>query len=92
MRKSGILVKSDELRFSFEATDGDLAIGIDIGDRFSQCFVFGPDGAILTQRRVRTTSEGLSRHFQQISPTRIALNAGTHSGWMSICCSNGVMR
>jgi len=44
MRKSGILVKGEELYYSFEATNGDITIGIDIGDRFSQCCLLGPDG------------------------------------------------
>ena len=83
MRKNGILAKGDELSLSFEATNGAITIGIDLGDRFSHCCLLGPGSEILTEGRVRTTPEGLSRHFQQIPPSRIAIEAGTHSGWIS---------
>jgi transposase len=83
MAKSGILAKSQDLQESFDATKGQITIGIDLGDRFSHCCVLGPDGAVLTEGRVVSTPEGMSRHFQQLPPTRIAFEVGSHSRWAS---------
>ncbi len=83
MAKSGILAKSHDLQESFGATTGQITIGIDLGDRFSHCCVLGTDGIVLTEGRVVSTSEGMSRHFQQLPPTRIAFEVGSHSRWVS---------
>lgn len=83
MAKSGILVKSHDLKESFDASAGQITIGIDLGDRFSHCCVLGPDGMVLTEGRVVSTPNGMARHFQQLPPTRIAFEVGSHSRWMS---------
>jgi transposase len=83
MSKSGMLSKSNELMCSFEIEGEVITIGIDLGDRYSHCCVLGSEGRLLTEGRVRTTQEGLAKHFQNILPTRIAIEAGTHSGWVS---------
>jgi transposase len=83
MAKNGTLAKSNDLQGSFSVTHGQITIGIDLGDRFSQCCILGPDGDILTEGRVRSTPEAMARHFQQLSPTRIAVEVGTHSRWIS---------
>jgi hypothetical protein len=59
MAKSGILAKSEDLQESFDATTGQITIGIDLGDRFSHCCVLGPDGTVLTEGRVVSTPEGM---------------------------------
>jgi len=83
MAKSGILAKSQDLQESFGATTGQITIGIDLGDRFSYCCVLGPDGTVLTEGRVVSTPEGMTRHFQQLPATRIAFEVGSHSRWVS---------
>lgn len=83
MAKSGILVKSHDLKESFDASAGQITIGIDLGDRFSHCCVLGPNGMVLTEGRVVSTPNGMARHFQQLPPTRIAFEVGSHSRWMS---------
>jgi transposase len=45
--------------------------------------VLGPDGMVLTEGRVVSTPDGMARHFQQLPPTRIAFEVGSHSRWMS---------
>jgi len=45
MPKSGILAKSHNLQERFDATTGQITIGIDLGDRFSHCYVLGPDAS-----------------------------------------------
>lgn len=83
MAKNGTLVKTKDLQSSFSANHGQLTIGIDLGDRFSHCCVLGIDGEILTEGRVRSTPEGMARHFRGLAPTRIAIEVGTHSRWLS---------
>lgn len=83
MAKNGILVKGHDLKESVDATAGPITIGIDLGDRFSPCCVLGPDGMVLTEGRVVSTPGGMARHFQQLPPTRIAFEVGSHSRWMS---------
>lgn len=57
MAKSGMLARSKDLQ-SFLVTSAHITIGIDLGDRFSQCCVLGADGRILTEGRVMSTPEG----------------------------------
>jgi transposase len=83
MAKSGILAKSHDLKESFTATTGEITIGIDLEDRFSHCCVLGADGTVLTEGRVVSTPDGMARHFQQLPPTRIAFEVGSHSRWVS---------
>jgi len=79
MAKGGMLSKSSELRPSFDVERDSITIGIDLGDRYSYCCVLRGDGQVLTEGRVRTTAEGLAKHFQNIPQTRIAMEVGTHS-------------
>jgi transposase len=83
MAKNGILAKSQDLQESLDASTGQITIGIDLGDRFSHCCVLGPDGTLLTEGRVVSTPEGMARHFQELPPTRIAFEVGSHSRWVS---------
>jgi transposase len=83
MAKSGMLAKSNALQQSFLATNEQITIGIDLGDRFSHCCVLGAGGMVLTEGRVGSTPEALARHFQELPPTRIAFEVGSHSRWVS---------
>jgi transposase len=60
-----------------------MTIGIDLGDRFSHYCILHPNGEIIEEGRISTTSEALTKHFQDRKPARLALEAGTHSGWVS---------
>ena len=88
MAKNGILAKSHDLQHSFHSATQQITIGIDLGDRFSQCCVLGPDGNMLTEGRVVSTPEGMARHFQDLPPSRIALEVGSHSRWVSELLTN----
>jgi transposase len=83
MAKNGTLAKSQELQPSFQTTTEQITIGIDLGDRFSHCCVLGPDGRILTEGRLRSTPETMARHFRDLPSSRIAIEVGTHSRWLS---------
>lgn len=90
MAKNGTLAKSQDLQPSFQTEPEQITIGIDLGDRFSHCLVLGPDGKVLTEGRLRSTPETMARHFQDLPPSRIAIEVRTHSRWVSqlLSCSS----
>ena len=58
-------------------------IGVDLGDRFSQVCVLDELGEVIEQARVSTTASAFGNRFAQIPSTRVALEVGTHSPWIS---------
>jgi len=48
----------------------------------AHCCVLGPDGKILTEGRLRSTTEAMARHFK-IFRLRASHEVGTHSRWVS---------
>jgi transposase len=61
----------------------DLIVGLDVGDRWSHYCVVNSEGATLIEGKVATTREDLSKGFQSFVHTTVALEAGTHSPWIS---------
>lgn len=64
-------------------TRTDLTIGIDVGDRSSEMCVLGGDGEVVRRERVATSVGGLERHLGKLSRSRVVIEVGTHSPWMS---------
>ncbi len=60
-----------------------LTIGLDLGDRNSWYCVVDEAGQIQLEQRVRTTAKGLREVFGAMARSRIALEIGTHSPWIS---------
>ena len=60
-----------------------LTIGLDLGDRNSWYCVLDDSGQIQLEQRVRTTATALQEVFQAMPRSRIALEIGTHSPWIS---------
>ena len=60
-----------------------LTIGLDLGDRNSWYCVLDESGQIQQEQRVRTTAKGLQEVFGAMPRSRIALEIGTHSPWIS---------
>jgi transposase len=61
-----------------------ITAGLDLGDRYSYlCLVDTDSGEVIEEGRVRTTTEALGRRFASEQPLRIAIEAGTHSPWVS---------
>jgi transposase len=58
-------------------------IGLDLGDRWSRYCVLDQTGTIVKEDRVRTTLDSLKEEFGGTTPTRIVIEAGTHSPWVS---------
>jgi transposase len=60
-----------------------LTIGLDLGDRNSWYCVVDEAGQIQLEQRVRTTAKALQEVFGGMPRSRIALEIGTHSPWIS---------
>jgi len=60
-----------------------LTIGLDLGDRHSWYCVLDEAGQIQQEQRVRTNAKGLREVFGVMPRSRIALETGTHSPWIS---------
>ena len=60
-----------------------LTIGLDLGDRNSWYCVLDEVGQIQLEQRVRTTAKALQEVFGTMARSRIALEIGTHSPWIS---------
>src|ERR1700682_5200017 len=58
-------------------------IGIDLGDRWSGYCVLDRDGEIVEEDRLRTSAVEVEQRFKKMPATRIAIEAGTHSPWVS---------
>src|ERR1700675_2593667 len=62
---------------------GQLTIGLDLGDRTSHYCVLNEDGEVVVERKLATTAKGIEEVFSSIPRSRIALETGTHSPWIS---------
>src|SRR6516164_4339690 len=60
-----------------------LTIGLDLGDRNSWYCVLDEAGQIQLEQRVGTTAKAISEVFGALPRSRIALEIGTHSPWIS---------
>ncbi len=60
-----------------------LTIGLDLGDRNSCYCVLDEAGRIQLEQRVRTTAKALQEVFGAMPRSRVALEIGTHSPWIS---------
>lgn len=60
-----------------------ITVGVDMGDkRHSVCILDG-DGAVRKRASVPNTAQAVQKFFGGLPACRIALEAGTHSGWVS---------
>ena len=59
------------------------AIGIDLGDVRGHYCSIDDDGNIVEEGRVKMTRRAMSDHLADLPPTPIAIEACTHSLWMS---------
>jgi transposase len=60
-----------------------LTIGLDLGDRNSWYSVVDEAGQIQVEQRIRTTAKALREVFGGMARSRVALETGTHSPWIS---------
>src|SRR6201987_2148477 len=70
-------------RRSGKLPDGQLTIGLDLGDRSSFYCVLNRAGEVILEDRVATSPEAMKKRFEKMPASRIALETGTHSPWVS---------
>jgi len=58
-------------------------IGIDLGDKKSHYFILDKNGNVAADGSMNTASTDFEAHFKAIPRSRIALEVGTHSPWVS---------
>ena len=60
-----------------------VAIGVDLGDRFSRFACLDQNGERIGEGRIATTSPAMEKQFASIGSKVIAIETGTHSPWVS---------
>jgi transposase len=62
-----------------------ITAGLDLGDKFSYfCLIDQGNGEVIEEGRLRTNPQALRRRFcSEQQPLRVAIEAGTHSPWVS---------
>jgi Transposase len=60
-----------------------MTIGIDLGDVWRHYCTLNEDGEVVDRGRFRTSPSGVEKWFTDLPPVRIAMEAGTHSIWIS---------
>jgi transposase len=60
-----------------------MTIGIDLGDVWSHYCTLNEDGEVVDRGRFRTTPSGVEKSFKDVPRARVAMEAGTHSIWVS---------
>src|SRR5260370_16545991 len=60
-----------------------MTIGIDLGDVWSHYCTLNEDGEVVDRGRFRTSPSGVEKGFTDLPRVRIAMEAGTHSIWIS---------
>jgi transposase len=61
-----------------------VTAGLDLGDKYSYlCLLDTESGEVIEEGRLRTSPEAFRRRFASELPMRIAIEAGTHSPWVS---------
>jgi transposase len=64
-------------------SDGKLTIGLDLGDRWSWYCVLDEAGEVLLEQKVGTTPKAMKEVLGGMARSRIALETGMHSPWVS---------
>src|SRR5216684_3848652 len=62
---------------------GSLTVGIDLGDKQSCYCVLDGRGEVIQEGSIGTNKKALAKMFGSMSRSRIALEVGTHSPWVS---------
>ena len=62
---------------------GQLIVGLDLGDRSSAYCVLNEAGEIVLEHKLATTPEAVKQVFDSLPRCRIAMETGTHSPWVS---------
>ena len=79
MRKITTMRKTRKEIFS----ERQFTMGLDLGDRSSYYCVLDEAGEVILEQKLSTTPEAMRRAFEKMPRSRIALETGPHSPWVS---------
>jgi len=79
MKKGSTVAVKQSKNFSEQK----LTIGLDLGDRSSWYCVLDEAGSIVLEQKLSTTPKAMKEVFGRMPRSRIALEIGTHSPWIS---------
>jgi transposase len=79
MKKNSIVATNRNTIFK----EPKLTIGLDLGDRSSHYCILDEVGNVILEHNLPTTPKGIHQVFSRIPRSRIALETGTHSPWVS---------
>jgi transposase len=75
--------KSQTRTAKTKSTQERVTSGMDLGDKTSRYCMLNNEGEILREGQVTTTKAGMVEGFGSLGQTRIAIEVGTHSPWVS---------
>jgi len=81
--KGKVLNQSAKSQIRQMAAEQRLTIGLDLGDHSSRYCILSGSGEVVMQGGLRTSKTGLHALFGKLPASRVALEAGTHSPWVS---------
>ena len=79
MKKGSTTAAKESRDFSAQK----LTIGLDLGDRSSWYCVLSETGEVLLEQRLATTPKAMREVFGGMPRSRVALETGMHSPWIS---------
>jgi transposase len=82
-KKSTKQAKGQKLQLRQLAAKRRLTVGIDLGDKTSRYCILDEAGEVVSEDQVPTTKAGFDSLFAKMPSSRIALEVGTHSPWVS---------
>ena len=79
MKKNSTVAMKRKQIFS----DQKLTIGMDLGDRFTYYCVLDEAGEVMVEQKLATTKQAMKQVFGRMPRSRVALETGAHSPWVS---------
>ncbi len=77
------LTNTDKKQLRALAAKQRLTVGLDLGDRTSRYCILDEAGAIVSENSLPTTKSGFDSLFGKMPSSRVAMEVGTHSPWVS---------
>lgn len=75
--------KTSKPHSEMKVTKPEISVGLDLGDRFIHYCLLNQAGEMVEEGRMQCSEAALRKHFPSQQVLRIAMEAGTHSPWIS---------
>lgn len=83
VKKNRRALRNTKKQIEKMAVNQRLTIGLDLGDRTSRYCILDAEGEVQSEGELPTTKTGLNSLFGKMPSSRVALEVGTHSPWVS---------